>query len=117
MRYGLITGACLLLAACASDHARAPAAVGISGGPAANPTGSNGPMSGSPSNTNTGVPAARGYGSALNPTGSNGPMSGSPGNTNVQVPGTIRSAPAANPTGSNGPQSGQPGNMAPTSSY
>ncbi len=117
MRYGLMIGACLILAACANDHAGAPAGMGISGGPAANPTGSNGPMSGSPGNTNTNVVVTHRHGPALNPTGSNGPMSGSPENTNASVPTGVSSAPAANPTGSNGPQSGQPSNMAPTSSY
>lgn len=113
MRHGLILlGASALLAACTQAASNRPSAVGVTAAPALNPTGSNGPMSGSPMNANTGYPTTITSAPALNPTGSEGASSGQPSNMNYRAPGTITSAPAANPTGSNGPMSGQPSNMA-----
>jgi hypothetical protein len=101
----------------ASYHPTASRATGVScaapdqavqvrttSGPAANPTGSNGPASGQPMNTNTSVPTGIMRGPAQNPTGSETPASGQPSNMNTSVSGGATTAPPKDPTGSAGYQ-------------
>ena len=64
----LAAATCLVLAGCAQPSG--PPTVRETSGPAVNPTGSNGPMSGQPENTNSAAGTTIVRGTALNPTGS-----------------------------------------------
>lgn len=103
MKFIMVAAAtCLVLAGCAQPSG--PTTVRETSGPAANPTGSNGPMSGQPENTNSAAGTTIVRGTALNPTGSVGPASGQPSNMNTSAGGGYMTAPPRNPTGSAGYQ-------------
>src|SRR5689334_15660768 len=102
MKYIMLAAAMgCLLAACSSPTG--PTTVRHLSGPAANPTGSNGPMSGQPENTNRSATTTITRGSAAHPTGSDLPTSGQPSNMNPST-GGYTTAPPSNPTGSVGYQ-------------
>ena len=103
MKRVLAIVACILAVGCAAPDQ--PVQVRSMSGPAANPTGSNGPASGQPMNTNTSVSTGIVRGPAQNPTGSDTAASGQPSNTNTSVSGGATTAPPKNPTGSVGYQS------------
>jgi ABC-type oligopeptide transport system substrate-binding subunit len=103
MKFIMVAAAtCLVLAGCAQPSG--PPVVRESSGPALNPTGSNGPMSGQPENTNSAAGSTIVRGPALNPTGSVGAASGQPSNMNTSAGGGYMTAPPRNPTGSVGYQ-------------
>ena len=103
MRF-IVMAASIALAVAGCTSPSGPPVVREMSGPAANPTGSNGPMSGQPENTNQSVPTSIVRGTAANPTGSNGPASGQPLNMNTSAVRGYTTAPPSNSTGSAGYQ-------------
>lgn len=95
-----VAGVCLLAVGCSNPPPPAPrSVVTTTTGPAANPTGSNLPSSGQPSNTMGGVTSIQ-RGPALDPTGSNTPRSGAASNMDVNASSGASTAPPKRETGS-----------------